>query len=402
MPEEPFRWSERFGGVPGLTPGQYFHLGRVDAALTASARAIEMSGDGGGLGVDLTGLDATSDEIATLADALGEIELEQAMLGSWSGGSSDIDALEAEMAALRMEDRMDDLSNLAYNGADTDLTTLDFAALEQRQEQQMVRTRMARMIGLDAYQRRGDVMALMESLVDAGTQGHPVELANAGAYDSGAAAIELATGSSDGLPCGVVDSYGRCAEPQHDIGCSHTIEAAASYGLRPQDADAWRSALQRHARSPLADADGRGWQTSDGLAATASDFYEQQTGTARRASRFEPGPDNARSPARIERQPDFPASTRDLARSFITQAMPSARPKDAQRERLAAALDPRRQAVITRMSRHPDFRWPALQAERAQAQSQRRPVMLSSPMTASDGEDVYSAICGSLGTGIGG
>lgn len=30
---EPYRWSKPFGGVPGLSPDQYFHLGRVSAVM---------------------------------------------------------------------------------------------------------------------------------------------------------------------------------------------------------------------------------------------------------------------------------------------------------------------------------------------------------------------------------
>jgi hypothetical protein len=63
-------------------------------------------------------------------------------------------------------------------------------------------------------------------------------------------------------------------------------------------------------------------------------------------------------------------------------------------------MDARRQAGITRMQNHPDFRWPELQRQRAEAQAQRQTVHLSQPMTADGEEDVYSAICGSLGVRV--
>jgi hypothetical protein len=147
------------------------------------------------------------------------------------------------------------------------------------------------------------------------------------------------------------------------------------------------------------------WATTDGRLATFADFHESQTVTARRNSQFEQGPDADRAPAGILPRNDFPASTRATADAFISQHMPSARPRDAQWAKLEARMDPRRQAVIAKMQRHPDWRWPELQRERAEAQAQARaaaPVHLSSPMTAADGEDVYSAICGSQGPGIGG
>ncbi len=57
---------------------------------------------------------------------------------------------------------------------------------------------------------------------------------------------------------------------------------------------------------------------------------------------------------------------------------------------------------MSRMQSHPDFRWPELERQREAAQAAARPaVTLSNPMLASDGEDVYSAVCGSLGPGIG-
>jgi hypothetical protein len=121
------------------------------------------------------------------------------------------------------------------------------------------------------------------------------------------------------------------------------------------------------------------------------------TGVARRSSPFEPGPDGDRAPAVIERRSPFPAAAHAMAAQFIDQHMPFARPKDVTRERLAAALDPRRQAAL---DRNPDYRAAAIQAERDHARQQavaRPAVMLSNPMTASDGEDVYGPIAGSLG-----
>jgi hypothetical protein len=43
---------------------------------------------------------------------------------------------------------------------------------------------------------------------------------------------------------------------------------------------------------------------------------------------------------------------------------------------------------------------PTLQREREERAQSRPPVHLSQPMLAADGEDISSAVCGSLGVGI--
>src|SRR5258706_16452979 len=75
---------------------------------------------------------------------------------------------------------------------------------------------------------------------------------------------------------------------------------------------------------------GRGHHALAERAATPTYFFEAQTGTARRASLFEQGPEADHGPAATEPRNDFPAATRATAAAFISQHMPSAAPKDAQ------------------------------------------------------------------------
>jgi hypothetical protein len=301
MPEEPYRWSERFGGVPGLTPAEYYHLGRVDAALTTAQRRLDLSNRHG---VDLDGLNPTPAEESALEQTLDEILQEEGALESWAEGGGNaaigslLDAMTADPADMEGRPRMDDLSN-AYG--ETDLTGYSFAAqsvddrhgpgfsqrLAERGVPRMIDA-LARDISREAHkealkeyrkskggQRRaeGNVHDLMEAHAETGITGtgHKMDLANQPGEDA-SRAIELAryTGDLAG-PCSAADAYGRCSARYHETSCSHVAEGAAARAGSPQDAQGYLGVLQRYARTPLPDAEGRGWRTTDGLPATASD-----------------------------------------------------------------------------------------------------------------------------------
>jgi hypothetical protein len=329
--------------IPELGPWQ-----AIEASNDGSI-VIDLSGSSFVGGEDLlAGLDASPEERTALEETLDELLEKEGALERWAEGDGNaaIDSMLNAMIADPADyyqPRQDDLSGSYAEPIDLSVYEPVSAAIElaeQRSEQRMARTRMTRHLAREEYRLRGDMVSLMQAYVEVGVEGHPVELANRGAFDHRAAIELAATGSSYGLPCGAadgaVDAYGRCSARYHDPSCSHVIEASASYAARPQDAQGYLGVLQRYARTPLADADGRGWRTSDGLAATASDHFEAQSGLARRSSPFEPGPDGDRAPAVIERDSPYPAAARAVAAQFISQHMPFARPKDVVRERLAA------------------------------------------------------------------
>ncbi len=236
--QEPYRWSEPYGGAPaGLTPGDFYHLGRVDAALSvAQTRAVELA-NSDDPGVDLRGLNPTAGEVSDLADVLAETELEEAMIGDWSEGTSDIDQLEAEMRAYREEYRMDDLSRISdsidLSNADdpaADLVDQNYGIgmsgrLRQRGAGRMVGA-LAREVGRQAA-RRGDILQMAEIYAETGISGtgHAIDLANAPGRDV-SDAIELAQYVGDlAGPCGPRDALGGCAQPPPTVSSLRTQRA---------------------------------------------------------------------------------------------------------------------------------------------------------------------------------
>jgi hypothetical protein len=230
---EPVHWSQGLRG----TPQDYIRIGRL----------LELAN---GPGPDLSGLDATPAEEDLLGEVLDELLAEDEALERWAeDGDPAIDSvLNAWLADPADMPYLDDLSN--GDGGEIDLTALDFTEVielaQQRRDQAMVRTRMTRMVGLDGWQRRGDMVGLMEAYLEAGTGGHRVELANAPGPDV-SRQIELARATTGRYAsiCGAADAFGRCSAQFHAAECSHVAESAASRAGTPEDAAAWQGVLRR-------------------------------------------------------------------------------------------------------------------------------------------------------------
>jgi hypothetical protein len=106
---------------------------------------------------------------------------------------------------------------------------------------------LARQIGKQAYEQRGDMLSMIEAYVEVGSAGHRVEAANEPGFDS--REIELSRLEGD-LPslCGSADQFGRCRERFHSAACAHSAESTAALST-PEDAQAWRTVL--HAVPPF-------------------------------------------------------------------------------------------------------------------------------------------------------
>jgi hypothetical protein len=389
--EEPWRWSEPWAGMPGMTPAQYVRIGTllaIEPIITQKYR--EMS-------------------------------------NASSGPASDIDELEAKMAELRQEVQMD--FSGGYDDGDVDLTGYAYEPAADRVDasygpgvSDRLRERGAgRMIGAMAREvgrqaaRRGDIYEMCEIYAETGISGsgHAIDLANQPGSDS--FQIELARYEGD-LPglCGRPDSFGGCSERYHASSCAHNVQAAASRAATPADAGAWQGVLHSRSQEIAVDSEGRAFRNGQGEIANMSDHFRASSGIRPRRSVFEPGPKTATNPGPMEKasiqpaDPGFSRSTRAAARAFAAQAgmrtsADDARQREASRAGIAGAradLDRRTAGRV-----HPDYSGETMRerAERVKAQAQARPALQFSNY-AEDvyGEDVFSATCGSLGRGVGG
>jgi hypothetical protein len=319
--------------------------------------------------VDLRGLGATSDEVAALADALGELTSEEIVTGNWAEGVSDIDELEQQMAELRgyQPPYLDDLSRVsaAHDLANDDgpPTSIELVnarygpgtaeRIAARGVPHMVNAlareidRSSRDLALKDYRaskggnRRaeGDILGLAEAYATVGAAGSAVEAANQPGYDSHAIELARYAGEYPDL-CSTADRYGRCSSRFHASERAHNTEASASRGYRPQDSAAWQGVLARHSGIPAADSLGRAFRTADGSLATFADHAEAGTGQrTRREGLFEQGPRTKDNPGRPElvsiqpQGPGFSRSTAATARAFAAQAgLATAADHQAQRE----------------------------------------------------------------------
>jgi hypothetical protein len=376
--------------IPGL--GGWTAIEASNSAeIVIDLSSCRFDGQDGGL---LDGLDATPAEADLLGEVLDELLEEEGALENWAENGdlvieSVLNAWLAGPADMPYgTPRLDDLANSYASAIDLSVYEPVSAAIElaqQRSEQRMVRTRMTRTLAREDYRLRGDMVSLMEAYVEVGTAGHPVEMANQGAYDAQAAIELAATGSSYGQPCGAADAYGRCASRFHDVGCSHTVEAAASYGSTPVESGAWRGVLARHSRIPLADHHGQVALDQFGLPMTASEHVEAWSGERQKEGVWL-GDRSARreliSPQRRQVVGDpsaddlhgepMPYGTRAAAAQIIAEnPVLQTRRQSAEGRPFTAAEN----AAHARRLNHPDYRWPELERQRAQAQAAARPAV---------------------------
>ncbi len=388
--------------IPELGPWQ-----AIEASADLDHLVIDLSGYSfeGEAGDLLTGLNATPAEVSLLDEVLDELLAEESAIENWmDNGDPAIDSVLNAMLADPDDygtPRLDDLSRVS--------AALEFS--NQDAVADRASAHVARHLGKMAA-ARGDWPEAFGRYCEAGSSGHAVEMASRPGRDADAIELSRYVGDLPGI-CGTADEFGRCASVYHDPGCSHCFEAAASYAVSPADAEAWRGYLRERAGQPLADHHGQVAYDQHGQPMTAAAHFEALTGERQKEGVWL-GDRSARreliSPQRRQVVGDpsaddphgepMPYGTRAAAAQIIAEnPVLQTRRQSAVGRPFTAAEN----AAHARRLAHPDYSGETMRerAGRVKAQA-RQPVQLSQPMLAADGEDVFSAIGGSLGIGVGG